>query len=127
MKASMKRWLILSLTVLLGLVSLLTIDFYYRAQIRKQNARQLTLAGENIVDHLEDGVHTRILAVEDLKAFLLAVPDFPDWESFDRYAAFLIAHYPELCARNWHGEIEFRGEPGVGTSVISHIPLRPER
>lgn len=96
MNVSMKRWLILSLTALFSLAALLTIDQYYRALVRRQNTHQLAQAGDDVKYHLKEGIRTHILAVEDLKAYLLASPAFPDWESFDRYTAQLLIHYPEL-------------------------------
>lgn len=93
-----KRWLVLSLVSLLGIVTLFSLDRYYRNIIRQENFLQLSEKLDETKEHLEDGIRLRILSVEDLRAYILASPTFPSQENFDRYASILLYHYPEVRA-----------------------------
>ena len=94
----MKHWLILTLTALVGFAALFTIDASYRRQIQQDNARQLAEALAETNQELDEGVRLRLLAVEDLRAFLLAAPTLPNSEDFEHYAALALTHYPEVRA-----------------------------
>ena len=94
----MKRWLVLSLIALLGFAALLSLDRYYRHIIRQENSLQLSEKLDETKQKLEEGIRLRILSVEDLRAFILASSTFPSGESFNRYAAIVLDHYPEVRA-----------------------------
>lgn len=94
----MSRWLVLSLTAVLGLAALLAIDNYYRYQIRQENGQQIAARTALAKEGLEKGIDQRILIVEDLRAFLLASPTMPDRKTFDRYAAIVCSYSPEVRA-----------------------------
>ena len=94
----MKRWLVLVLVSVLGLTVLFGIDHYYRAQNQQENDRELSEGLHETTQRLEEGISLRILVVEDLNAFILASPMFPESENFDRYAALALSNSPEMRA-----------------------------
>ena len=94
----MKRWLILIILAVIGLTSMFTADIYYRNQIHQENERALTQAIADIQNRLQLSVNTRLLAVADLQAFMLAGPTLPSSEIFDQYSAAALENYPEIRA-----------------------------
>lgn len=94
----MRQWLILTLVTLIGFAALFTIDNYYREQIRQENRQKLATELESTKERLEESIAQRILVVEDLRAFMLASPSFPDSKSFEYYAASVLTHSPETRA-----------------------------
>lgn len=94
----MKRGLILVLLVVIGLTGMFSADLYYRSQIREENERALTQVVADIRNRLQVSVNTRLLAVADLQAFMLAEPTLPSSKVFDQYAAATLGNYPEIRA-----------------------------
>ncbi len=90
----MRRWLYLGLIACLGLTSLFVIDRYYRDQNTQENNKQLSTSTANTQRELENAIEIRLVAVHDLQAFMLATDELPDFTTFDRFAAQLLAHYP---------------------------------
>lgn len=94
----MKRWLTLALIAIVGFAALFIIDNYYREQIRQSNFRLLTAALEITKKNLEKEIGRTILTVEDLRAFMLASPIFPDDEIFNQYGELVLSYSPEVRA-----------------------------
>lgn len=90
----MKRWLYLVLIACLGLACLLTIDSYYRRQIAQENNDQLKTSTLATQRELENSLQIRLVAVNDLQAFMLATDELPNYTTFDRFSAQLLKHYP---------------------------------
>ncbi|MCB9103776.1 MAG: PAS domain-containing protein [Anaerolineales bacterium] len=88
----MKRWLLLSLIAITGLVVMFLVDNHYRQHIRQGNANELADKVNEFQNTLSTAVRLRLVAVEDLRAFMLASPMLPDNRTFDRFAAELLVN-----------------------------------
>lgn len=97
----MKRWLILIVMTIAGLAALVLVDNYYRRQIRQENAQALEQTVEDFQNGLSLAIQLRLVAVEDLKTFMLTPPTLPDSRTFDRFAAGLLANYPTIRAAQY--------------------------
>ena len=94
----MKRRLTLLFLTIIGLGMMFLADSAYRGQIRRENDRTLTQAAADIQNRLQVAVNTRLRAVEDLQAFMLAAPELPSSDMFDRYSTAVLDHYPDIRA-----------------------------
>ena len=92
----MRRWLYLGLIAVLGLTILLSIDTYYRNQIAEENGKKLSTTTTNTQREIENAVQIRLIAVEDLQAFMLASENLPSFTTFDQFAKELLNHYPTV-------------------------------
>jgi PAS domain S-box-containing protein len=81
-----------------GIAVLFAMDRYYRADTRQDQARQLATSADKTKHALEVGMRLRIVAVEDLRAFIETFSSLPDKEILDRYASLLLENYPEMRA-----------------------------
>ena len=90
----MKRWVYLGLIAILGFISLLAADTYYRNQTSQENDKELRATTSSIHHKIEDAIRIRLIAVQDLQAFMLAVDDLPSFTTFDKFAEELLMHYP---------------------------------
>ena len=96
MPSHIKKGHILLLITLIGCAALFTADQYYRSQISQGNEDQLIDEAQHFEERLAHNMAMQLVAVEDLKAFLLASPDLPDFEAFDYFADALISNYPTI-------------------------------
>ena len=94
----MKHWIALAILLLIGLGGLLLIDNEYRAQVRRENDRDLAQASKDEQQQLRIAVAARLRVVEGLRAFMLAPASLPEDEIFDRFAANVLVHYPAISA-----------------------------
>lgn len=81
-----------------GLVALVGIDRYYRAEIALESEGRLAELRAERHDRLAERISDFILLAEHLKAFLLADSEIPDREAFSRYAHAVMLHSPEARA-----------------------------
>lgn len=92
----MKRWIILTVLMLIGLGALWLIDREYRTQLNHENSLSLAQASANTLNHIQVAITARLSVVEDLQAFMLAPASLPDNQTFDRFAANVLDHYPTI-------------------------------
>ncbi|MBX3180702.1 MAG: PAS domain S-box protein [Candidatus Hydrogenedentes bacterium] len=91
----MHRTILIAAT-LAGMALLLALDQWHRARFAEKNHAQLERTLQESVRELEQRLEIRILAVDDLRAFLLALPEAPDQSAFDAIATQLLRNYPAL-------------------------------
>lgn len=95
----MRRWLILLIVTVAGVsIFFFFLDNLYREQINQENAQYLSQVAERAGQDLSKAIHDRIVAVDDLRAFMLASEQLPDFETFDRFAVELLKNYPAIRA-----------------------------
>lgn len=88
----MKRWLFLSLIAIAGLGVMILTDNHYRQDIQQGNAYELAETVKDFQNILSTAIRLRLVAVEDLRAFMLASPTLPNSRTFDRFAAELLVN-----------------------------------
>ncbi|MGK2924139.1 MAG: PAS domain S-box protein [Lysobacterales bacterium] len=81
-----------------GIVALVGIDRYYRAEVALESERRLAELQADRHGRLAEKMGDFILLAEHLKAFLLANSEIPDREAFNRYAHALMLQSPEARA-----------------------------
>ena len=79
-----------------GLGALSLADRTYRAQIHLDNAQALAQASADTQNRLQWAFTLGLRTIEDLQAFMLAPAALPDNQTFNRYAAGVLDHYPSI-------------------------------
>lgn len=92
----MKRWITLTILTLVGLSAMLFAEREYQAQIHHDNVQTLAQASTDTQNRLQVALTTRLLVVEDLRAFMLAPTSLPDNETFNRFSAGVLDHFPTI-------------------------------
>ncbi len=92
----MKRASLLVLIAATGLVVIAGADRYFRAVAQRSDASALHYALTRTAEHLEEGVHNGIAAVESLAGFMQVSATQPGPERFDKFAALLLARHKSL-------------------------------
>ncbi|MHC1746136.1 MAG: ATP-binding protein [Negativicutes bacterium] len=126
----MRRIFFLAVFVLIGSGIILGLDRYYCITEYKENLSHLNRFAERVEYVLTRSIPDRLGAVEDLKSFLLATDIQRNNESFDQYAAWVLAHNPTL---DWIGYADHTQTirniyPLPGNEAILNIDLntRPD-
>ncbi len=93
-----RYWLAMAAIFLAGATIIVLLDGYHRSELQLHSERQLSQAAAQASQQLSHNMEQRIAAVEDLRAFMLAGSEFPEFEAFDRFASNLRDHYPSINA-----------------------------
>jgi two-component system sensor histidine kinase UhpB len=94
----MKRGLLAVIIVVIGVAGIFSLDQIYRNQVHRANDRLLLERINETGRHLESGIQIRILAAEQLRAFFLSTPDFPDEDTFNTYAMYSLEDFHYIRA-----------------------------
>jgi len=94
----MKRASLLALIVATGLVVIAGADRYFLAEAQRSDATALHNALTRTAEHLEEGAHNGISAVESLAGFMQVSENQPDFDRFDKFAVFLLARHKSIQA-----------------------------
>ncbi len=95
---SARRWGSIVMLTIVALSALVFTDHYYRKLVQAENEQTLERELLDIQNRLELAIETQLYSVKDLQAFMLASSELPNEEIFNRYAAAVLDHYPEVRA-----------------------------
>ena len=86
------RWIALSLLTGIGLVALYAADHALRLEQQAQQKYRLERVTRLVLSRLNTAIQIPLDTVASIHAFMLASPELPDFESFDRFAAQMLRH-----------------------------------
>jgi len=93
-----KRTSQLALIAVVGLATIAGADHSFRAAAQRSDAATLQSALMRAAEHLEDNLHSGIVAIESLAGFMQVPATQPGLDRFDTFAALLLARHQNLRA-----------------------------
>lgn len=90
------RWATLGLLAIIGLVALISADRSAQVVEHEHLKNRLAKATRLVQTRLITAIQFPLYSVESMRAFMLAGPKLPDYQSFDMFAQHMLLHTPTV-------------------------------